>query len=137
MRRYDIITGILLILSTIDFTLAAPATVLVQDKRQARVKVVHMPKDVTAVGKRWDEELEKLGEKYFKTGTHSSSSSATSGPDHGSTNVVQPPARNPANPNPSTEPSCSSSTQGLSALTQHCAVYIFSGQFTLAQCFTN
>ena len=110
MRRYDVLTGILLILSIIDFALAAP--VLVQEKHQARVDAVNV------LEKRWDEELEKLGEEYFKTGTHSSSSSAQPVPDHGSTNIVQPPVSNPPNPNPLTEPSCSSSTsstRGLSA----------------------
>ncbi|KAN0123263.1 hypothetical protein V8E52_003216 [Russula decolorans] len=59
MRRYDIVSGILLILSIIDFALAAP--VLVQEKRQASVDVVHIPKDViTVLGKRGSEEVEKL-----------------------------------------------------------------------------
>jgi hypothetical protein len=119
MRRYDIVTGILLILSIVHFALAAP--VLVQGN-QVRVDVVHMPKDLTTVlGKRWEEELENLGEEYFKTlgkpvessGTHSSSSSALSGPDNG-----LPPAPNPASsnvsPDSSIEPPCSS-MQGLSA----------------------
>jgi hypothetical protein len=44
MRRYDIFSGILLILSIIDFALAAP--VLVQEKRRAGLDVVHMPKNV-------------------------------------------------------------------------------------------
>ena len=42
MRRYDIVFGIILILYIIDFALAAP--VLVQEKRQAYVDVVHTPK---------------------------------------------------------------------------------------------
>jgi hypothetical protein len=59
------VTGILLILSIIDFALTAP--VLAHEKRQARVEVVHIPKDVTTVlGKRWGEVLEKLGEEYFE-----------------------------------------------------------------------
>ena len=100
MRRYDVVSRILLILSIIDFALAAP--VLVQENCQACADVVHVPKDViTVLGKRMDEEEpEKLLEKYFKTGkepvessdTHASSSSAPPGPDHGSTNVVQAPA---------------------------------------------
>jgi hypothetical protein len=128
MRRYDIVSGIFLILSIIDFALAAP--VLAQKKRQESADVVLVPpKDVrTVLGKRWEEDLEKLGEEYFKTGgkpvesstTLASSSSAPSGPDYRSTNVVQPPAQNPAsstaNPDPLTEPSsCSPSKQGLSA----------------------
>ena len=126
MRRYDIVSGILLILSIIDFAFAAP--VLLQEKHQARVDVVHIPKDViTVLGKRMDEEEpEKLLEKYFKTGkepvessdTHASSSSAPPGPDHGSTNVVQAPASNPAssiaNPDPLVVPSGSSSSTASS-----------------------
>jgi hypothetical protein len=128
MRRHDVVSGILLILSIIGFTLAAP--VLGQEKRQESADVVRMPpKDViTVLGKRQEGDLEKLGEEYFKTlgkpeessTTLASSSSAPSGPDYGSTNAVQPPASNPAssiaNPDPLTEPSsCSPSKQGLSA----------------------
>ena len=105
MRRYDIVSGILLILSFIDFALAAP--VLVQEKRQAGVDVVHIPRDVTTVLEKRvgdGEGLEKLADDFFNTGgkpvdssdSHASSSSAPSssappGPDHGSTNVVQAP----------------------------------------------
>jgi hypothetical protein len=98
MRRYDIVSGILLILSIIDFALAAP--VLVQEKRQASVDVVHIPKDViTVLEKRGSEEVEKLVEEYFKamgkpaesSDSHASSSSSPPGPDHGSTDVVQAP----------------------------------------------
>jgi hypothetical protein len=116
MRRYDIISGILLILSIIDFALPAP--VLVQEKRQERVDVVHIPKDViTVLGRRGrEDELEKLWEGYFdnlvnleesgnlESPSSHSSSSSPSEPDHGSTNVVQAPAPNPlsstANPDP-------------------------------------
>jgi hypothetical protein len=123
MRRYDIARGILLILSIIDFALAAP--VLAQEKRQESADVLLMPpKDVrTVLGKRWEEDLGKLGEEFLKTGGKPvessdsilSSSSTPSGPDSGSTNVVQPPAQNPAsstaNPDALTEPSsCSPST---------------------------
>jgi hypothetical protein len=66
MRRYDIVSGILLILSIIDFALAAP--VFVQEKRQAWVDVMHIPKDViTVFGKRWEEDLKTLWEKYSRT----------------------------------------------------------------------
>jgi hypothetical protein len=115
MRRYNLVSGILLILSIIDFALAVPVSA--QEKRQENADVVHMPKDViTVLGKRWEEDLEKLGEEFLKTGGKSveSSSSASSGlGDHGSTNVVQPPAApnrapsSPANPDPSV---CSAST---------------------------
>ena len=135
MRRYDIVTGILLILSIIDFAPAVP--VLAEEKHQARVDVVHMPKDLTTVlGKRWEEELEKMGEEYFKTsgksidssGTHSPSSPAPSGPGYGTTVAVQPPAQNIAssaatgNADPLMDSPCSqlcssstSSMKGLSA----------------------
>jgi hypothetical protein len=122
MRRYDIVSVILLILSIIDFALAAP--VLVQEKRQARVDVVHIPRDVITVvlEKRGDEELEKMAEEYFKTSgkpvessdAHASSSPALPGPDDGPANVVQAPAPNPAlstaHPNPLLGPSSPSST---------------------------
>ena len=104
MRRYNIVSGLLLILPFIDFALAAP--VLVQEKRQAYVDVVHIPKDViTVLRKRGFDDLEKLVEDFFNTGVkppiessdaHASSSSAPPGPDHGSTNVVHAPGPNPA-----------------------------------------
>ncbi|KAF8502828.1 hypothetical protein F5888DRAFT_1120726 [Russula emetica] len=132
MRRHYIVSGILLILAIINFALAAP--VLVQERRQTGIDVAHIPnKDmITVLGKRGpgDEELEKLAEDYFKTGgkpvdssgAHAPSSSAPSdsappGPDHGSTNVVQSPAPNPAssttNPDPLIEgPSSTAALQG-------------------------
>jgi hypothetical protein len=56
MRRCDIVFGILLILSIIDFALAAP--VLVQAEHQARVDVVHISRDgMTVLWKRGGEEL--------------------------------------------------------------------------------
>ena len=82
MRRYDIVTGILLILSIIDSALAAP--VRVQETREAQVDVAHISKDVsTALGKRSGEEL-KMSADYLKTliepvkpsDAHASSSSA-------------------------------------------------------------
>jgi hypothetical protein len=122
MRRRDIVSGILLILSIIDFALTAP--VLVQEKRQACVQVAHISKDViTVLGKRGNDELEKFVEDYFKSvgkpfessDAHASSSSAPPpGPDHGSTNVVQAPPLNPAsstaNLRPLMEPPGPSST---------------------------
>jgi hypothetical protein len=65
MRRANIVSGILLILSTIDFAVTAP--VLVQEKRQTSANVVHIPHDVTTVGKRGAEEIEKLLEVPFGT----------------------------------------------------------------------
>jgi hypothetical protein len=66
MRRYDIVSGILLILSIIDFAIAAPISV--QEKCQSCVDVVNIPKDVIIVlGKRGEEELAKLAEEFAKT----------------------------------------------------------------------
>jgi hypothetical protein len=124
MRRYNIILGILLILSIIDFALAAPV-LLVQEKRQAGVDVVRMPKDVIFVlGKRGLENLDKLLEDFFYPGVrpidssdaHASSSSAPAGPDHGSTSVVQASGPNSAsstaNPSLLMEPPGPSWVQG-------------------------
>jgi len=129
MRRYDIFSGILLILSIIDFARAAP--VLVQERRQVGVDVVHIPKDaVTVLGKRMDEELEKLAAEYLKlwgkpmesSDAHAApSSSPPPGPDpgHGLTDarVVQAPVPNPAsstaNPDPLMEPSSLSSIASM------------------------
>jgi hypothetical protein len=119
MRRYDIVSGILLILSITDFALAAP--VLVQEKRQTSVDVVHIPRDViTVLGRRGSEGgLEKLIEELSGTWekpvessdahASASSSSALPVPDHGSTNDAEAPALNsassPANPDPLMGPS--------------------------------
>jgi hypothetical protein len=91
MRRYDIVAGILAILFIIDFALAAP--VLAQEKRQARVDVVHMPNDlITVLGKRSSgDELEELleGFRRLQAATTSSSSSVPlGGLDNRLTNVV-------------------------------------------------
>jgi hypothetical protein len=62
MHRYNLVPLILLILSMINFVLAAP--VLIAEKCHACVDVVHVPKDVTTVlGKRGDE-LEKLAKLF-------------------------------------------------------------------------
>ena len=119
MRRYDIVSGVFLVLSTIVFALAAP--VLVQEKRQASVDVVHIPKDfVTLLWERGgDEELvEWLGKGIKELNeqvdskpsvAHASSSAAPPRPGHGSTGVVQLPMPHPApstaNPYPVLEPS--------------------------------
>jgi hypothetical protein len=60
MRRYNIVSRILLILTIITFALAAP--VLVQEKRQACVDAVHVPEDmITVLRKRTlDEDLDIL-----------------------------------------------------------------------------
>ncbi|KAI0280943.1 hypothetical protein BGY98DRAFT_961442 [Russula aff. rugulosa BPL654] len=107
MRRYDIVSGILLILSTINFAIAAP--VLVQEKRRAWINVEHIPRGVITVLEKRGllEEVGKLVE-YFKTlgqttdesAAHASSSSASLGLDHDSTNVVQAPARETSYLNP-------------------------------------
>ncbi|KAI0270233.1 hypothetical protein BGY98DRAFT_937550 [Russula aff. rugulosa BPL654] len=96
MRRYNIVSGILFIIFIIDFALAAP--VLVQEKSRACDDVVQVTKDViTVLGKRVEEELEKLAEGYLKTlgnpvdssWAHASAESAPSAPDAGRTSVVQ------------------------------------------------
>jgi hypothetical protein len=68
MRRYNIVSRILLILTVITFTLAAP--VLVQEKRQAWLDVVHVPEDViTVLGKRiLDEDLDVLWDGWWHYG---------------------------------------------------------------------
>src|SRR6266566_4480004 len=64
MRRYNIVSRILLILTVITFVLGAP--VLVQDKRQACVDVVHVPEDViTVLGKRTREEEMNMLWRYY------------------------------------------------------------------------
>ena len=64
MHRYDVISGIIFILSIVDFALAAP--VLVQEKRQASADVVHIPKNLVSVlGKRGGEGLDELLEEYL------------------------------------------------------------------------
>jgi hypothetical protein len=121
MRRYDIVSGIFLIFSIVDFAFVVPVSA--QEKRQTYVDMVHIPEDViTVLGKRGGEELGNVVREYFKTwekpidssGTHASSSSPVPGPDHGSTNAVESPGPNPAsstaNPDPLMEPSSPSST---------------------------
>ena len=115
MRQCDIFTGILLILSIIDFALVAP--VLVQEKHQAYVDMLDIPKDVISVlGKRGytigdlvDEFRKAAEEQAGSSKAHPSSSSAAPRPVHGSTSVVQAPPPNPAsstaNQNPLMRPS--------------------------------
>ena len=64
MRRYNIISRTLLILTVITLALASP--VLVQGKRQARGDEVHVPGDMTTVlGKRALEEEMNMLWKYY------------------------------------------------------------------------
>ena len=141
MRRYDILFGILLILSIIDFALAAP--VLVQEKRQAYADVEQIPKDVRTVWRKrvGEDDLVKVAEDYLETGgkqtessdTHASSSSALPVPDHDPTNTAEVPDTHASSssaapvpdheptdavevsaPNPSTEPPSSSPELPLS-----------------------
>jgi hypothetical protein len=122
MRRYNIVTRILLILSIIDFALAAP--VLVQEKRQAFVDAVLIPKDViTELGKRSDEELEKKpGEDHIKTWGELSDAHVSAQPAPGTDNndvKANPAALSTAKPNSLMETSSYSSStskmQGLRA----------------------
>ena len=58
VRKFETVSGTLLILSIIDFALAAP--VPVQEKHQARANMVHTPKDVITMSEKWGfEDLEK------------------------------------------------------------------------------
>ena len=62
MRWYNTVPLILLILSIINFALAAPA--LMPENKTVRVDVVHVPKDgITVLGKRGDE-LEKVAKLF-------------------------------------------------------------------------
>lgn len=56
MRRYNIVSGILLIFSVTNIALAAP--VPVQERRQVHVNVVH--DRISVLGKRMDEEFEEF-----------------------------------------------------------------------------
>jgi len=94
MRRYEIVSGTLLILSVIDFALAAP--VLVQEKREACVDVVHIPRDVISVmGKRGKagDLLDEAWDKYVKPLRNEVGSPSSSAPP---TNVAEAPAPHPA-----------------------------------------
>jgi hypothetical protein len=68
MRRYNIVSRILFILTVITFALAVP--VLVQEKRQSCVDKVHVPEDViTVLGKRTrEQDLDMLwdGLRYYE-----------------------------------------------------------------------
>ena len=127
MRRYEIVTEILLILSIINFALTVP---VVQEKRQARIDV---PRDaITVLGKRtklvgleafWKESFEAAGSR--SPDTHSSSSL---GPENESTNVMPPPAPNPASSTTNQVPVIkllrgSSSAPNLPSLTQEPWLY--------------
>jgi hypothetical protein len=113
MRRYDIVSGILLILSIIDFALAAP--VPVQEIHPAPVDMVYTPKDVMTVGKRtgdeellkWAEDINKLLNPVDSSDAHASSGSPTPGPEHGTTDVAPASPPNPvsstADPGPVVE----------------------------------
>jgi hypothetical protein len=120
MRRYYIVSGILLILHIIDFAVAAPA--LVKEKRQAGVDVAPIPEDVTTMlGKRVDElnelllqlfgvpedhfaKLEDFAKPESSSAAHPSSSSPPSGPADGWTNVKQPLPSIPEEPSPVSSP---------------------------------
>jgi hypothetical protein len=111
MRRYYIISGILLIPSIINFSVAAPA--LVQEKRQSGVNMVHLPEGTIAMlGKRGDE-LNDLWLKFFSNPesylfgkpeessvVHASSSFSPSGPADESMDVNQPLPYAPEEPLP-------------------------------------
>ena len=99
MLQYNIVSGILLILSITNFALAVP--VQVQEKRQPSADVVDVPRDgIPVFEKRGGEMLEQLtGYLERLKDPHASSGSAPAGPEHGSINDVQ--ASKPPNPEPS------------------------------------
>ena len=109
MRRRATVSGILLILSIIDFTLAAP--VLVQEKRQTYIDVAHLPRDVITVLEKRGSELEKTLELFGtlekpieSSDAHAPPSSLPPETGHGPTDAIKAPAPNPApspvNPDP-------------------------------------
>ena len=88
------VSGILLFLSIIDFALAAP--VLVQEKHQAHVDTMLIPKDssdvMTVLGKRGLEldDLIKMGKLAESPEAHAASSSVPPGPDQASSSTAPP-----------------------------------------------
>ncbi|KAI0271895.1 hypothetical protein BGY98DRAFT_1100142 [Russula aff. rugulosa BPL654] len=110
MRRYHIVSGIILILPIIDFAVAAP--VLAQEKRQASIDMELIPKDTTAMLEKRGDELDDLSklmlvydnhfskpdlvhDDYFakpeeESAAPPSSSSLPSGPDDEWTGVKKP-----------------------------------------------
>ena len=112
MRRYDIVSRILLILSIVDFALAAP--VLVQETRQAGVDVGHIPEDaIPMLGKRGDGlTRDELWLKFLsKFENHFAIPDA---PIHGWTDVNQPLPSIPEHPSPVSSPkSLTESGHGL------------------------
>jgi hypothetical protein len=119
MRRYYIISGILLILPVIDFAVAAP--VLVQEECQAGVDVMRIPEDaITMLGKRGElpvlldlfgnpgesdfVKLEDSAKPESSSAARPSSSSPPSPPADGWTNVKQPLPSIPEEPPPVSSP---------------------------------
>jgi len=96
MRQYDLVSHIFLILSIINFALAAP--VLVQEKHQTCHDVLYNPEDATTVlGKRGSDDVELADFlDNWLTKPESSSGSAPSNPDHGAANVIDGSPPNPA-----------------------------------------
>jgi hypothetical protein len=122
MRRYYIVSGILLILPIIDFALTAP--VLVQEKRQAGVDAVH--EAMTILGKRGDDltGLFLIYEDHFakpeeSSAARPSSSSPPSGSDHGWTNVEKPLPSTPEESLPVSSPDHAPPNPGLSTESDH------------------
>jgi hypothetical protein len=129
MRRYYIVSGILLILPIIDFALAAP--VLVQENRQAGVDVVHISEDaITILGKRGNE-LDEVWLKYLNhfenhfakleepSAARPSSSSPPSGPDRAWTDFERPLPSIPAAPSPVSSPDRALPNAGSSTESGH------------------
>lgn len=112
MRRYYMVSGILLILSTVDFAVAAPA--LVREKSQTGVDVIQIPEGMTTMlGKRVDElPVSELWLKYLSgeddvakpEESSASSSLSPSVPADGFPNINQPPLLEKPLPGPVSSP---------------------------------
>lgn len=102
--RFYIVSGILLIIPIVDLALAAP--VLVKEKRQTRANIADIPEyPVTVLEKRVGDEIEEVGVKYIENyfakpeeslATNPSSSSPSSGLEHGWVDVKHPQPSVPA-----------------------------------------
>jgi hypothetical protein len=114
MRRYYIISGILLILPIIDFAVAAP--VLAQEECQAGVDMMRIPEDaITMLGKRGELLLDlfgnpgeydfvKLEDSAKPESSLAARPSSSSAPADGWTNVKRPLPSIPEEPSPVSSP---------------------------------
>ena len=119
MRPYYIASGILLILSIIDFAVAAPVGIPVQEKLQVGVDVLRLPEDATTMlGKRGDDLRDLFGILRGHFGNledlviNPGPPRGPLGPADWPTDVKKPPPSTPEEPSvPSPPPSPASSTE--------------------------